>query len=145
MRIAASQHNSMTTEPTKISDPKKDPTEFNDYREKFADYPEALHALDLIADNGGDLEKSASFLALEAGISVTRQGPNILDKLAQRCRPIICDDVFIDELMGGLLTAGVATLAASGQIPAAVATPVVIYLTKTGVKNWCKSNQTKNL
>ena len=125
----------MTTEPTKISD-----QEIAQYRQQFADYPEALDALDLIAESDGDLQESASLLALETGVSITRNR-NILDELAQKCRQIICDDAFIDDLMGGLLTAGVATLAASGQIPAAVATPVVIYLTKTGVKNWCKSNQ----
>ncbi len=124
----------MTTEPTKISD-----QEIAQYRQQFADYPEALDALDLIAESDGDLQESASLLALETGVSITRNR-NILDQLAQKCRQIICDDAFIDDLMGGLLTAGVATLAASGQIPAAVATPVVIYLTKTGVKNWCKSN-----
>ena len=125
----------MTTEPTKISD-----QEIAQYRQQFADYPEALDALDLIAESNGDLQESANLLALETGVSVTRKEPNILDELAQKCRQIVCDDAFIDDLMGGLLTAGVATLAASGQIPAAVATPVVIYLTKTGVKNWCKSN-----
>jgi hypothetical protein len=46
----------------------------------------------------------------------------------------------MDDLMSGLLTAGVATLTVSGQIPQAVATPVVIYLTKKGVKIWCQSN-----
>ena len=125
----------MTTDPTKITD-----EEIAQYRQQFADYPEALDALDLIAESDGDLKESASLLALETGVSITRKEPNILDELAQKCRQIICDDAFIDDLIGGLLTAGVATLAASGQIPAAVATPVVIYLTKTGVKKWCKSN-----
>ena len=124
----------MTTEPTKISD-----QEIAQSRQQFADYPEALDALDLIAESDGNLQESASLLALETGVSVTRNR-NILDELAQKCRQIICDDAFINDLMGGLLAAGVATLAASGQIPAAVATPVVIYLTKAGVKNWCKSN-----
>ncbi|MEL6441789.1 MAG: hypothetical protein AAFQ80_21365 [Cyanobacteria bacterium J06621_8] len=127
-------------DPTKITS-----KEISQYRQDFADYPEALDALDLIAESDGDLKESAILLTIETGVSVTREEQNILDELAQKCRQIICDDVFIDELMGGLLTAGVATLAASGQIPAAVATPVVIYLTKTGVKNWCKSNQTTNL
>ena len=125
----------MTTDPTKITI-----EEIFKYRQQFADHPEALDALDLIAESDGDLKESASLLALETGVSVTRQEPNVLDELAQKCRQIICDDAFIDDLMGGLLTAGIATLATSGQISAAVATPVVIYLTKTGVKNWCKSN-----
>ena len=125
----------MMTDPTKITD-----EEIGQYRQPVAVYPEALDALDLNAESDVDLKESASLLALETGVSITRKEPNILDELAQKCRQIICDDAFIDDLIGGLLTAGVATLAASGQIPAAVATPVVIYLTKTGVKKWCKSN-----
>ena len=115
--------------------------EIAQYRQQFVDYSEALDALDLIAESDGDLQKSANLLALETGISITRQEPNILEEIAQKCRQTICDDAFIDDLMGGLLTAGVTALATSGQIPAAVATPVVIYLAKTGVKNWCKSHQ----
>ena len=119
------------------------PEEIQNYREQFKDYPEALDALDLIDESDGDLIESANLLAAEAGIEISsRAGEdvNILDKLAQKCRSIICDEDFMDDLMSGLLTAGVATLTVSGQIPQAVATPVVIYLTKKGVKIWCQSN-----
>ncbi|MBC1196178.1 hypothetical protein H0901_13150 [Microcystis aeruginosa BLCCF158] len=119
--------------------------EIQSYQELFKDYPEALDALDLINESDGDLIESANLLAAEAGIEISsRKGEdkdvNILDKLAQKCRSVICDDDFMDDLMSGLLTAGVATLTVSGQIPQAVATPVVIYLTKKGVKIWCQSN-----
>jgi hypothetical protein len=117
--------------------------EIQSYQELFKDYPEALDALDLINESDGDLIESANLLAAEAGIEISsRAGEdvNILDKLAQKCRSVICDEDFMDDLMSGLLTAGVATLTVSGQIPQAVATPVVIYLTKKGVKIWCQSN-----
>ncbi|MDF5734246.1 MAG: hypothetical protein PUQ00_00720 [Nostoc sp. S13] len=42
--------------------------------------------------------------------------------------------------MTGLLTFAVTSLTATGQIPQAIATPVVIYLAKKGVKTWCDSN-----
>ena len=119
------------------------PDEIQAHRKLFKDYPEALDALDLIDESDGDLIESANLLAAEAGIEISsRAGEdvNILDKLAQKCRSIICDEDFMDDLMSGLLTAGVATLTVSGQIPQAVATPVVIYLTKKGVKIWCQSN-----
>jgi hypothetical protein len=119
------------------------PEEIQNYREQFKDYPEVLDALDLIDESDGDLIESANLLAAEAGIEISsRKGEdvNILDKLAQKCRSVICDEDFMDDLMSGLLTAGVATLTVSGQIPQAVATPVVIYLTKKGVKIWCQSN-----
>ena len=126
----------MTNDPTKITD-----EEIVQYQQQFANFSEALDALDLIYEYDGDLEKSASLLALQTGVSVTRQEPNILDELAQKCHQIICDDAFIDDLMSGLLTAGVTALSTSGQIPAAVATPIVIYLTKKGVKKWCRSHR----
>ena len=126
----------MSSDPTKVS-----LEEISNYREQFADYSEALDSLDLIEENNGDLKQSASLLALEYGLSISKNVPNVLDELAQKCRGTICNEVFIDELMTGLLTAGVASLTASGQIPAALATPVVIYLAKVGVKNWCSSNK----
>ncbi len=124
----------MTTDPTKVT-----LEEIAYYREQFSTYPEALDALDLIEENNGKLLESASLLALESGIVISKKTPNILDELAQKSRKVICDEAFINELMTGVLTAGVASLTASGQIPAALATPIVIYLAKTGVKKWCES------
>ena len=129
-----SKHNSMTTEPTKLSD-----EEITQYREQFADRLEALDALELIAENNGDLIESASLLALEAGVEIAKGVPNILDELAQKCRKAVCDDAF-DELMAGLLGAAVGTLAATGQLPEALATPVVIYIARIGVKKFCSSD-----
>lgn len=126
----------MTTDPTKAT-----PEEITLYREQFSAYPDALDALDLIEESDGDLKQAASLLVLESGVVISKKVPNILDELAQKSRNIVCDKVFIDELMTGLLTAGVASLTASGQIPAALATPVVIYLAKTGVKKWCESSK----
>ena len=126
----------MTTDPTKVT-----PEEITLYREQFSAYTDALDALDLIEESEGDLKQAASLLALESGVVISKKVPNILDELAQKSRNIVCDKVFIDELMTGLLTAGVASLTASGQIPAALATPVVIYLAKTGVKKWCESSK----
>lgn len=129
----------MITNPTIITD-----EEIAQYRQQLADYPEALDALDLIAECDGNLEESANFLVIEEGISELRSGEseeeNTLDKIAKKFRKIICDDDFIDDLMSDLVTAGIASLAVSGQIPVAVATPVVIYLAKKGVKSWCNSN-----
>ncbi|MCU0519062.1 MAG: hypothetical protein MUC60_19795 [Oscillatoria sp. Prado101] len=95
------------------TDPTKvTPEEIAQYRQQLADYPEALDALDLIEENEGDLKQAARLLEL-----------------------------FINELMTGVLSAGVGILASSGQIPAALATPVVIYLAKIGVRKWCESNK----
>jgi hypothetical protein len=123
----------MTTDSTQVT-----PEEIAQYREQFADNKEALYALDIIAATKGDLKQAANLLAPKYNVVISKKLPNILDELARKCRHTICDDLFIDELMTGLLTAAVASLTASGQIPAAMATPVVIYLAKTGVKKWCE-------
>jgi hypothetical protein len=125
----------MTTDSTQVT-----PEEIAQYREQFSGYPESLDALDLIEENDGDLKQAANLLALESGVVISKKVPNILDELAQKSRNIVCDEVFINELMTGVLTAAVASLTASGQIPAALATPVVIYLAKKGVKKWCESS-----
>ena len=134
--VVCGKHESMIVDPTKVT-----PYEITQYREQFADNPEALDALDLIAENDGDLKQAASLLALESGEMISKSVPNVLDELARKCRNIVCDEVFIDELMAGVLTAAVASLTVSGQIPTALATPVVIYLAKRGVKKWCEVNQ----
>ena len=49
--------------------------EIQHYRQQFKDYPEALDALDLIAETDGDLIKSAGLLAMETGLKIpTRAG-----------------------------------------------------------------------
>lgn len=117
--------------------------EIAQYRSALADSPESLDALDLIEENEGDLEIAANLLAQEAGVVIVRSKPSILDDLAQKLRDVICDEVFINDLMGGVLTAGVGYLTASGQIPTALATALVIYLTKIGVRKFCQSDDGK--
>ncbi|MFN7555387.1 MAG: hypothetical protein ACK5QL_10325 [Microcystis sp.] len=137
-KISFSFNNSTMDNTTQLT-----PEEIQHYRQQFKDYPEALDALDLIAETDGDLIKSAGLLAMETGVKIpTRAGEedNILDKLAKKCRSIVCDDDFINDLMKDLLTVAVATLAAGGQIPISVATSVVIYLAKKGIKQWCQFN-----
>lgn len=96
--------------------------EIQQYREQFKDNPKALDILDLIEESEGNLIESTNLLAMEEGVEIpSRAGNelNILDKFALQCRSIVCDDDFMDDLMSGLLTAGVATLTVSGQIPQA--------------------------
>jgi hypothetical protein len=113
--------------------------EIAEYRDKFAGLDDALYAIEIIEASDGDLTNAMNLLAQEYNISITKSHP-ILDDLAQKLRDTICDETFIDDLMTGLLTVAVGSLTATGQIPQAIATPVVIYLTKKGVKTWCNSN-----
>ncbi|MEH2087183.1 hypothetical protein [Nostoc sp.] len=116
------------------------PEEITQFRSQLVDSPEALAALDAIEECKGNLEAAAQLIAVETtDIEVSLRGDsNYLDNLAQKLSKIICEEEF-DELMTGVLTAAIATLAASGNIPVALATPVVIYVAKIGVKKFCET------
>jgi hypothetical protein len=116
------------------------PKEIIEFRTQFADNPEALAALDAIEECKGNLEAAAQLIAVETTdeeVSL-RADSNYLEKLAQKLSKIICQEEF-GELMTGVLTAAIATLAASGNIPVALATPVVIYVAKIGTKKFCEA------
>ncbi|MBD2498654.1 hypothetical protein [Nostoc sp. FACHB-280] len=116
------------------------PEEIAQFRSQLVDSPEALAALDAIEDCKGNLEAATQLIAVEttdAEVSL-RGDSNFLEKLAEKLSNIICQEEF-DELMTGVLTAAIATLAASGNIPIALATPVVIYVAKIGKKQFCET------
>jgi hypothetical protein len=116
------------------------PEEIENFRSQLADYPEALTALDEIEEDEGDLEYATEIMALEAGIEKSRK-EGWLEDLSQRSRQIICQDEFRDDLLAGVVTALVASLAASGNLPVALATPVAIYIVKIGVKSFCNATK----
>ena len=116
------------------------PEEITQFRSQLVDSPEALAALDAIEECKGNLEAAAQLIAVNTtDTEVSLRGDsNYLDNLAQKLSKIICQEEF-DDLMTGVLTAAIATLAASGNIPIALATPVVIYVVKIGVKKFCET------
>ncbi len=116
------------------------PEEISQFRSQLADSPEALAALDAIEKCKGNLGAATRLIAIEtteAEVSL-RAGSNYLEELAQKLSKIICQEEF-DELMTGVLTTAIATLAASGNIPLALATPVLIYVAKIGKKKFCET------
>lgn len=126
-----------------MNDPVKlTPEDIAQYREQFSqnNQKEALYALDIIEAMDGDVAKAATMLAPKYNIVVSKSVPNILEELAKKSRNIVCDEEFIDQVMGGLLSAAVASLCATGQIPEALATPIVIYLARKGIQKWCNSD-----
>ncbi|NET86776.1 MAG: hypothetical protein F6K45_01450 [Kamptonema sp. SIO1D9] len=111
------------------------------YREQFSqqNQKEALYALDVIEAVGGDVTIAANKLASKYGIEV-HKSVNILEELAKKLRNSICDEEFIDKVIAGAINVAVGSLCATGQIPEALAAPLVIYLAKKGIQKWCKSN-----
>ncbi|MEM1168917.1 MAG: hypothetical protein AAGJ08_07530 [Cyanobacteria bacterium P01_H01_bin.35] len=119
------------------------PEEIENFRSQLADYPEALAALDEIEEDEGDLEYATEIIALEAGVEKSRR-EGWLEDLSKHSRNVICQDEFRDDLLAGAVTALVASLAASGNLPVALATPVAIYIVKIGVKSFCNATDNES-
>ena len=106
------------------------------FRSELAAYPEALKALDEIEDCEGDIEDAAISLAIQAG-----QEPNIsenwLDGIAKRFRVAICKSELKEDLTNGRLNTAFADLVAAKICPEILITPVIIYVYKTGVNDFC--------
>ena len=111
--------------------------EIAQFRSQLAEYPEALKALDEIEDCEGDIEDAAISLAIQVG-----QEPNVsdnwLDGLAKRCRVAICRSEIKEELTNGQLNAAFRDLSAAKLCPDVLVPSVIIYVLKTGVKDFCE-------
>ncbi|MEQ8998560.1 MAG: hypothetical protein RID53_18845 [Coleofasciculus sp. B1-GNL1-01] len=111
--------------------------EIENFRKQLRDYPEAIAALDEIEACEGHLEDAAVVLAIEAGQEPERGAREWLEGISERCRPILCQEDFRDEIMAGLLAGSVEALLATTLIPSGLATPVVIYAFKIGIRKFC--------
>lgn len=116
--------------------------EIEQFRAGLADCPAALAALDAIADCEGDLEDAAIGLAIQSG-----QEPDTIDRwlegLAKRWRHIICEATLREELEDDLNTEVLTTLASQTTLPLKLATPVAIYVIKTGLPSFCAALEAK--
>jgi hypothetical protein len=116
--------------------------EIAQYRSELSASPEALRALDMIEDCEGDLEDAAIALALQA-----RQEPDTserwLEGLAKRCRAVLCQGDLRANLAAGSLQEAMRSLAQATDLPPSLATPVIIYVLKTGLEDFCKPLEEK--
>lgn len=118
------------------------PAEIEQFRSQLADYPDALAALNEIEDCDGDLEDASIALGIQVG-----QEPDTNDRwiegLAKRWRHVICQaelkDNFATELTGNTLLA----LTEHTTLPLKLATPVAIYVIKTGIQAFCEPLEEK--
>lgn len=111
--------------------------EIAQYRSQLADSTIALQALDMIEDCEGDLEDAAIALALQVGQEPDRSD-QWLDGLAKRWRVFLCQLGIQDTLQTGTITNAVILLIEETTIPSILAVPVVLYVLKTGVEDFCK-------
>lgn len=113
------------------------PEELAQYRSQVSSNEVALKALDMIEDCEGDLEDAAISLALQVGQEPDRS-EQWLDGLAKRWRVFLCQTGIKEALQAGTIYSAISLLAAETSIPPILATPVVIYVSKTGVEDFCK-------
>lgn len=116
--------------------------EIAQYRSQLADNAIASQALDMIEDCEGDLEDAAITLALQVGQEPDRSD-QWLDGIAKRWRVFLCQAGIREALQAGTVTSVIALFSEETTIPPLLATPVVLYVIKTGIGDFCKPLQEK--
>ncbi len=116
--------------------------EIEQYRVALADDPIALRALEMIEDCEGDLEDAAIALALQVG-QEPDQSDRWLDSVAKRWRVSLCQGGIRENLAAGNVAEAVRSLSSETMVPSALATPIALYVLKTGVESFCEPLQEK--
>lgn len=124
--------------------------EITQVRSALTDNPNAIAALNEIEACEGNLEDAFEVLMVESGAEgeANRLGfGTSLKQLAQKCRNVICQEEFQEEIVDGfsrdvlnvIVPAVAAQLTLMGNLPAVLAIPVVMYVLKRGIRRFCKS------
>jgi hypothetical protein len=112
--------------------------EIAQFRSELANNPEAMIALDSIEDCEGDLEDAAIALAIRAGQQPQLDNAEWLNALARKCRAVICQKEFREDLLNGSFAPVVGYLAATPLLPGILATPVLMYVMQQGINDFCE-------
>ncbi len=110
--------------------------ELEQFRTILADYPDALAALTVIEDCEGDLEDAALSLAIHSG-QEPNTGDRWLDGLAKSWRHVLCRPDIKANLQTGLTPGVFLAVTEHTTLPLKLATPVVIYVFKAGIQDFC--------
>ncbi|MFQ4141345.1 hypothetical protein [Chlorogloeopsis sp. ULAP02] len=108
------------------------------FRSQLADDPRAMEALDMIEDCEGDLEDAAMTLAIRVGQEPERANSEWLDALARKWRAVICEQGFREDLLNGSVKGIIERLNTMPTFPKILATPVLMYILKQGINNFCE-------
>ncbi|MFM9158481.1 MAG: hypothetical protein ACKOPK_11345 [Dolichospermum sp.] len=108
------------------------------FRSLMVDDSQAMEALDLIEDCDGDLEDAVMTLAIKAGQQPEQTNSEWLDALAKKWRAVICEQEYREDLLNGSVQGMIEHLRTIQTLPRSLATPVLIYVLKQGVNNFCE-------
>lgn len=106
------------------------------YRSQLAQFPDALEALDAIEDCEGDLEDAALSLAIHAGQQPDRN--DWLIGMAKHCRVAICHSPARDAIANQQLSPAIAFLIEETILPPLLLTPIILYVMKLGLEEFCE-------
>ncbi|MEA5617840.1 hypothetical protein VB711_08310 [Cronbergia sp. UHCC 0137] len=107
-------------------------------RSQLVDDSQAMEVLDLIEDCEGDLEDAAMTLAIRAGQEPGQTNADWLDGLAKKWRVVLCQREYRGELLNGSIVEMMAKLQELPDFPKILATPILIYVLKQGIDNFCQ-------
>lgn len=110
--------------------------EISYYRDQLSQCEPAMKALDMIEDVEGDLEDAATSIALAIGQSPDRV--DWLDGWAKRCRVAICEASLRKDLEDNYLETAVNYLLEKEICPPLLITPLLIYVVKQGINQFCE-------
>lgn len=108
------------------------------FRAELTNYPDALTALAEIEQCEGDLEDAAMVLAIRVGQQPDIANSDWLDSLAKKCRAVICQGELRQALLGGNFAPIVEQLTATKLCPRLLVTPVLMYVVKQGIDEFCE-------
>ena len=110
--------------------------EISQYRDQLSYCDSAMIALEAIEDCEGDLEDAATSLAIKVGQNIDRV--DWLDGIAKRCRVAICQENFREDLQGNNIASIVDYLLETDLCPPILVTPIIIYVLKQGIDDFCE-------
>ena len=112
--------------------------EIAQFRSQLAENNTAMEVLDLIEDCEGDLGDAAMTLAIKIGQQPDITNCEWLDALARKWRAVICQSEYRDDLRDGSVSGIIGHLESISEFPNILILPVLMYILKQGVNNFCE-------
>jgi hypothetical protein len=115
-----------------------DLVEITRLQEQLADYPDALIALEVLAECEGDLADAAMALGIRAGLQPGLDNDDWLAAMAKRCRAALCREEFRRDLIDGNRVPVLNFLQTKQICPSLLAVPIVLYAEQVGINRFCE-------
>jgi hypothetical protein len=105
---------------------------------QFANSPEAIASLNILADCEGDLEDAAITLAIRIGQQPEINNSEWLESLAKKCRVAVCRSEFRNDMVDGNFIRIFQYFIETKVCPTLLILPVLLYVHEYGVNLFCQ-------